>query len=161
MPETLEILEPHTPAGPVSHILANYFNKFVGYWSKGAEVRFLGEAQDIPLEMPVERRVKWEGNARGTVVIRCYDGFLKWLKKNKGYKPLNFGTEKEILNEMAGLFSTYLIRNFWEPGLLKISPLSIEESSPGEWPAGRAEAAFSLIVEGHPVEIRFWMGEDP
>ena len=157
MNETLERLEPHTPAGPVSHILANYFHKFVHYWSKGAQVRFLGEAQEFPVEMPIERAVRWEGNARGTVVVRCYEGFVKWLKKNKGYKPLNFGTENEMLNEMAGLFSTYLIHNFWEAESLKISPLKIDPSNPQLWPAGRAEAAFSLVVEGHPVEIRFWM----
>ncbi len=156
MPETLERLEPFTPAAPLPHILANYFAKFVRYWSKQAEVRYLGPAQDIPLEMPIERSVRWEGNARGTVVVRCYEGFAKWLKKNKGYKPLNFGTENEMMNEMAGLFSTYLIHNFWESEQLRISPIQIKTSRQEEWPEGQADAAFSLLVEGHPVEIRFW-----
>jgi len=120
-------------------------------------VRYLGEAQDMPLEMPVERRVRWTGNAGGTVVIRCYEGFLKWLKGNKGYKPLNFGTEKEMLNEIAGLFATYLIKNFWKAERLSISPLEIQPSSSEEWPDRPAEAAFSVLVEGNPVEIRLWL----
>jgi hypothetical protein len=158
MNAVLETLEPFTPAEPISHILANYFNKFVRYWSRNAEVRYLGEAQDVTVEMPIERCVRWEGNAQGTLVVRCYDDFLKWLRETKGYKPLSFGTGKEILDELAGLYGTYLIHNFWKADLLKIKSLNIQSTSPEKWPDNEPDAAFCLLVEGHPVEIRFWMG---
>jgi hypothetical protein len=159
MLETLERLEPFTPAAPVNHIMANYFNKFIRYWSKDAEIRYLGDAHELALQMPIERRVYWDGNAQGTLVVRCHENFMEWLKKNKGNKRLNFETSGQCLNEMVELYATYLINNFWRPESLKIGPLSTQPSRPEDWPGRQADAAFCLSVEGHPVEIRFWMGD--
>lgn len=155
--EKIEKLEPFTPAIPIPHIMANFFQKFVNYWALKTSVKYLGELQDWPVDMPVELCVRWKGNASGTVVFRCYDGFVKWLNKNKGYKPLNFATEKEMLNEMVGLYCTYLIYNFWRPELLKISPILTRPCTPEEWPTQYPDAAFGLLVDGNPVEIRLWV----
>jgi len=157
MQATIERLEPFTPAMPISHIMANFFQKFIKYWMSKSEVKYLGELQEWPVDMPVERCVRWNGNARGMVVFRCYEGFVKWLKENKGYKPLNFGSENEMLNEMVGLYCTYVINNFWRPELLKIGPILTKPCTLEEWPTLSPDAAFSLLVEGNPVEIRLWM----
>jgi hypothetical protein len=154
--ETLQRLEPNTPAMPPSHILANYFQKFIKYWT-GSNVRYLGELQDNVVEMPVEWSVRWEGNASGMLVIRCYDDFVSWTSRSKSYKPLRFCTGKEIFNEMVAQYAVYLIHNFWRPDLLEIGPIQPRLSTPEEWPSSSPEAAFSVLIEDHPVEIRFWM----
>jgi hypothetical protein len=156
MINTMERLEPFTPAMPVSHILANYFQKLIRYWAK-TNVRFLGDIGEDVLPMPVELCVRWAGNASGMLVIRCYDDFVKWLKKGKGYKPANLSSEKEILNEMVAQYGVYLIHNFWKSELLKIGPILTRPCRPEEWPARPATAAFSVLVEDHPVEIRLWL----
>jgi hypothetical protein len=159
MNQTMERLEPNTPTMPISHILAGYFQKFIHYWSKG-EVRYLGELREEPVDMPVELCVRWNGNARGMLVIRCYEEFVHWLSQGKGYKPVSFYTGKEIMNEMVSQYCVYLIHNFWRPELLEIGPIQPRASIPEDWPKSAPETAFSLLVEDHPVEIRFWINPE-
>jgi len=156
MIQTLERLEPFTPATPISHILANYFQKLIRYWAQ-TDVRYLGEIEDVALDMPVELCVRWNGNASGMLVIRCYEDFPKWLKRSKGYKPLNVCTEKEMMNEMVAQYGVYLVHNFWNPELLKIGPMVARPCQQQEWPAHPADAAFSVLAHDHPVEIRLWL----
>ena len=86
MIQTLERLEAFTPAMPIPHILANYFQKLIRYWTK-TDVRYLGEIEDVALDMPVELCVRWNGNANGMLVIRCYEDFPKWLKSRRVISP--------------------------------------------------------------------------
>jgi hypothetical protein len=111
--------------------------------------------------MPVELAVRWTGNASGLLVLRCYKDFAKWLKRSKGYKPVNLGTEKEMMHEMVAQYSTYLVHNFWDSQLLKIAPMVAGPSRPEEWPVQTADAAFSVLVGDHPVEIRLWLDPVP
>jgi hypothetical protein len=153
---TMERLEPNTPTMPVSHLMANFFQKFAKHWT-GTDVRYLGDLQEEVLEMPVEICVKWKGNAQGTLIIRCYDDFIQWFAKSKVYKPLSVCTGKEMLNEMIGEYCTYVICNFWDPRLLEITAPQPRPCGPGDWPSNKPAAAFGVLVEKHPVEIRFWM----
>jgi hypothetical protein len=153
---TLEKLQPNTPTKPISHILANYFQKFINYWTH-TDVRFLGELQEGIVDMPVEICVRWKGNAQGTMIIRCYEDFLIWFNKNKSYKPLNVCTGKEMLYEMIGEYCIYVVCNFWNPKLLEIGPLLPRPCRLEDWSDQTAEAAFGVLVNNHPIEIRFWM----
>jgi hypothetical protein len=156
MNATLERLESHTPSKPISHILANYFQKFISYWTQ-TNLRFLGDLQEEVVDMPVEICMHWNGNASGTLIIRCYDDFLKWFSVSKSYRPLSICTGKEVLNEMIAEYCTYLICNFWQPELLEIRTMSPRPCRPEDWPSETPVAAFGVLVEKHPVEIRFWM----
>ncbi len=153
---TLERLEPNTPTMPISHLLANFFQKFIKYWTQ-TDIQFLGNLQEEVVEMPVELCVRWNGNARGTLIIRCYDDFIKWFTQNKNYKPLNVCTGKEILIEMISEYCTYVVCNFWKPELLEIGPLLPRPCHQEDWPSQLPAAAFGVLVGKHPVEIRFWI----
>ena len=93
----------------------------------------------------------------GVMIIRCYDDFIKWFNQNKNYRPLNVCTGKEMLHEMISEYCTYVICNFWKPELLKIKAPLPRPCRPEDWPFRTPDAAFGVLVEKHPVEIRFWM----
>ena len=155
MKATLEKLEPLTPSKPVSHLLANLFQKFMKYWTQ-TDIRFLGNLPEEIVDMPVELCVRWNGNVRGTLIIRFHDDFMKWFNENKNYRPLNICAGKEMLNEMIAEYCAYLISNFWKPELVKIGPLLPRPCRPEDWPTQAPAAAFGVLVDQHPVEIRFW-----
>jgi hypothetical protein len=151
-----EKLEPFTPAVPITYILANLFNKFMKYWTN-SEVEYLGVLKDKPLEMPVEISIPWNGNTHGTLTIRCQEGFIQWLSKCKSDESANALTENEIFNKTVRHFCAYVIHTFWKSEHLRIGPLLPISSRPEVWPSDSPDAAFSVRVEQHPVEIRLWM----
>src|SRR5579863_2179150 len=93
---TLERLEPNTPK-PLSHILASYFQKFINYWTQ-TDIRFLGDLRGEMVDMPVEICVRWNGNIRGTLIVRCDDDFTKWFSRNRNVRLSDACTGKEMLD---------------------------------------------------------------
>jgi hypothetical protein len=152
---TLERLEPNTPK-PLSHILASYFQKFINYWTQ-TDIRFLGDLRGEMVDMPVEICVRWNGNIRGTLIVRCDDDFTKWFSRNRNVRFSDACTGKEMLDEMIAEYGAYLICNFWKPELLEIGPLLPRPCRPEDWPVETPAAAFGVLVDKHPVEIRFWI----
>lgn len=157
--ENKTTLERTTPSLlPCSLDLATCFHKFVKYWA-GADVDYLGYAAEGPLEMPVEVTIRWKGSVSGTLVIRCYQGFLDWLKDSRDYKPLYLCTEKEIFNEMNTLYCIHLIQSFWLTEIYQLGPIVPRPSTPESWPVREPDATCGLLVEQNPVEIRLWVEE--
>ena len=145
-----------TPQIPCSMDLAKNFHRFVKYWA-GADMEYLGQASDNPMEMPVELIVRWKGSVSGTLVIRAFADFLQWLPESRAYKPLNLCTGKEIFSEMTTLYTIYLIQQFWLSEDFELGPILPRSSTPTQWPAREPHATCGLLVEGNPVEIRLWM----
>jgi hypothetical protein len=146
----------HIPVVPHSMDLAKHFQKFVEYWA-GAGIEYLGMASDEPIDMPVEVSLRWKGSISGTLVIRCYPEFLKWLTESRDYKPLHLCTEKEIFNEMSTLYCVYLIQYFWIAELFELGLILPRPSTSSDWPLREPDSTCSMLVEHNPVEIRLWV----
>jgi hypothetical protein len=142
---------------PHSRDLAVHFEKFVKYWAGRAAVEYLGPTSGDTVDMPVEVSVRWKGSVGGTLVIRCYRDFLKWLMESRDYKPLNLFTEKEIFHEMSTLYCVYLIQYFWLSEIFEMGLVLPRFSTPQDWPLREPDATCGLLVEQNPVEIRLWM----
>ncbi len=158
IPKTQEQLFQGIPAAiPHSMDLAVHFEKFVKYWAGKAGVEYLGPVAEDPIEMPVEVSVRWKGSMGGTLVIRCYPDFLKWLMESRDYKPLNLCTEKEIFHEMSTLYCVYLIQYFWISDLFELGLVLPRASTSRDWPVREPDSTCGLLVEQNPVEIRLWI----
>ncbi len=112
--------------GPGQYI----YNRFVNYWA-GADVEYLGQVSDETMDMPVEMMVRWKGSVGGTLVIRCFSDFLKWLPESRTYKTLNLCTGKEIFSEMTTLYCIYLIQQFWLSDNFELGPILPRPQHPG------------------------------
>ena len=148
--------ELHLPVIPCSMDLAQYFQKFIKHWA-GMEVEYLGQAPDGPVEMPVEMTIRWKGAVAGTLVIRAYGDFLKWLMESRDYKPLNLCTGKEIFHEMGSLYCVFLIQHFWISEASELGLLFPRASSTGDWPRREPDSTCGILVANNPVEIRLWL----
>ncbi|MGH7740123.1 MAG: hypothetical protein ACREL1_08260 [bacterium] len=155
-PQLEEIEVPSTEPIPCSMELAVRFQRFIKYWAQ-AEVDYLGYAPDDNLDLPVEISVRWTGSVKGTLVIRCYPEYLKWLADSRAYKPLNLCTEKEIFNEMGTLYGIYLIQHFWLSEIFELGPVLARPSTPDTWPRREPDSTCSLLVGSNPLEIRLWV----
>ena len=144
-------------AVPKSMDLAVHFEKFVEYWAGKNPVDYLGPVGDPPCDMTAEVTLRWMGTVSGTLVIRCHQDFLLWLKSVRSYKPSHLSTEKEIFHEMATLYVVYLIQSFWLSEIFELGLIIPRPSTPDQWPVREPNVTCSLLAGDHPVEIRFWM----
>jgi hypothetical protein len=107
--------------------------------------------------MPMERMALLSGTLRGFLVLRSSMEFLDWLGNRKSDSPLGRYNEAEMFEELLSLLTLYLFHDFWNPESFEIGPIHPFPSVPGDWPKGKNQVSCSLLVEGHPVEIRLWL----
>ena len=107
--------------------------------------------------MPVERMTLLSGTLRGFLVLRGSSEFLDWLGKQRSDTPLGRYNGAEIFEELLSLLTLYLFHDFWNPDSFEIGPIHPFPSIPADWPQENPQASCSLLVEGHPVEIRLWL----
>ena len=142
---------------PRSLDLALLFDKFIQYWAGKAEVEFVDQALDRPLNEILEVCVRWKGSVTGTLVIRCYSEFLKWLVANRGPNPPHELNDNQSFKEMGSLYCVYLIQNYWLSSIFELGLVLPHFSTVQDLPQGPSNSTCRLRVEKNPVEIRLWI----
>ncbi len=135
--------------------LSTLFRGFVQYWA-GGDAEYNGQALEDREDMPEEIKIRWKGSLSGILVIRCQRSFLKWLEEKRNSKLPRSGSGRELFNEMATLYCIYLVQNFWVSELFELGLILPRPSAPRDWPPRDPNATCQLLVDTHPLEIRFW-----
>jgi hypothetical protein len=159
MVETLAEIQQENSTPPLflprSLDLFTLFKGFVQYWA-GGDVECRGQILEDQREMPEELKIRWKGSLSGTLVIRCQSPFLQWLEEKRNSRLPRPGNGREFFCDMTVLYCIYLIQNFWVSELFELGLILPRPSSPRDWPAREPDATCRLLVDTHPLEIRFW-----
>jgi hypothetical protein len=107
--------------------------------------------------LPLERMVFLTGTVRGTLVLRASSEFGAWLRQQRSETPLGRYNEGELFEELLSLYSLCIFHHFWNSGDFQVGPIHPFRSIPVDWPEDRSHLSCSMLVEGHPVEIRLWL----
>ena len=146
----------HSLRSPHALELTVLFREFIRYWT-GFNTSIPESYSSQGPKDPVEYFTRWNGSANGTLVLRTSQHFTEKLAQNSQEKGANVGGHAR-LQEMATLYSIFLVRYAWMDDLFELGPILARPSQSALWPSGEPHAFCAIDVEGEPVEIRLWLG---
>ena len=138
--------------------LGHLFERTVRSWGARTIFHLDSNLTDIDY-LPLERMSYLTGSVNGILVLRSSSEFGAWLKQQRNETPLGRYNEGELFEELLSLFSLYVFHHFWNPEIFQIGPIHPFRSIPADWPGKNPSASCAIAVEGHPVEIRFWLSD--
>ncbi len=138
--------------------LGHLFERTIRSWGGQSVFHLDSDLADIAY-LPLERMAYLTGSVRGILVLRTSAEFGAWLRQQRNDTPLGRYSEAELFEELLSLYTLCVFHHFWDPEDFQIGPIHPFRSIPADWPDGPSQASCSLAVEGHPVEIRFWLSE--
>lgn len=145
----------YSPRLPHALELTVLFREFVHYWTGFRTMIPESGSPQAPTD-PVEFATRWNGSVKGTLVLRTSRRFLEKLAQNFQEKGTNAGGNT-LLQEMATLYSIFLVHYAWMEELFELGPILARPSQPSLWPSSEPHASCAVEVEGEPVEIRLWL----
>lgn len=150
-------ISPCSPRLPHALELTVLFREFVHYWT-GFSTAIPELSRHQNLADPLEFATRWSGSIKGTLVLRTSRNFLEKLTKLSLGKEGNAGGNAP-LQEMATLYSIFLVHYAWMDELFELGPILARPSQPSLWPSGEPHAFCAVEVEGEPIEIRLWIDD--
>ena len=148
-----------SPRLPHSLELTVLFREFIRYWT-GFQTRIPDSGPTPNLPEPIEYATRWNGSVKGTLVLRASNRLLEKLAAFFQDKGLGVSSRNALFQEMATLYSIFLVHYAWMDELFELGPILARPSRPSLWPAVEPHAFCAIEVEGEPVEIRLWL-DDP
>ena len=136
--------------------LEDFFERIVRSWG-ATQIQRLERDLSEMVYLPMERMVLLSGTLRGFLVLRGSQEFAAWLRQQHSETPLERYSDSEVFEELLSLLGLSLFHDFWNPENFEVGPIHPFVSIPSDWPQGKPEFSCSLLVEGHPVEIRLWL----
>lgn len=136
--------------------LGHLFERTVRSWGARDITHLDTQLTDITY-LPLERMAYLTGSVRGILVLRGSSEFGAWLKRQRSETPLGRYNEGELMEELLSLYILCVFHHFWNPDDFQVGPIHPFRSIPADWPEHQPIASCSLAVEGHPLEIRFWL----
>ncbi len=153
---------PPTPSVPPRRLphsleLTVLFRELIHFWT-GLRTEIPESHTSLNLEEPVEFATRWKGSVKGTLVLRTSRRFVESLTKALEEKEKKIPGGNALLQEMATLYSIFLVHYAWMDELFELGPILARPSRPDLWPAEEPHAFCCVGVSGEPVEIRLWIG---
>lgn len=154
---TSPLLAPPAAAFPHTFELTVLFREFMAYWT-GLKTEPLDWGRVQPGVKPVEFIVRWNGSAKGSLVVRTSDLLLEKLNGVLLERGLEFPDKSSLFREMATLYTLYLIHSLWMDDFFNLGTVLARPCEPQDRPPMAKSHSFCAIgVEGEPVEIRLWL----
>jgi hypothetical protein len=147
-----------TPFSIQGSELFNLFQKALSEYADLA-CEHIGAPVEGPSVMSLERSVRLDGTIRGLLVLRAHRKLGGMLLEKTSVGNGHADSREAVFDYLVRLFSEQLVRSFWS--LRDFAPLDTQISSPQVWPAREPSAGCALLVEKYPVEIRFWLEDEP
>ena len=149
-------LPSHMQRPPHSLELTVLFREFVQFWT-GLKTEIPSSKPPQNMEEPIEFATRWLGSVKGTLVLRASRRFQEKLIRIFQEKGAAVPGGNALLQEMATLYSIFLLHYAWVDELFELGPILARPSQPNLWPSFEPHAFCAVEVEGEPVEIRLWM----